>query len=276
MNVILYHANCPDGFTAAWAAWKKFGDHVTYRAMNYSDPVPSIVDGLDVLLVDFSFSRKLMDELSQRANSVTVFDHHKTAQADLADWKGGRVVFDMDRSGAGITWDELHPTTERPLLINYVEDRDLWRWKLLGSREISEYIFAIPRLFDDWDRLADTLELHFIDAAKGGDLLLQSKKTRVETVCQHARFVELGGQKIPVVNASWDMSEIGEYLCQKFPDAPCGGYYFDRPDKRQWGFRSRGDFDVSTLCKQYGGGGHRAAAGFTSEIGWWPLEEKTQ
>ena len=35
-------------------------------------------------------------------------------------------------------------------------------------------------------------------------------------------------------------------------------------------FRSRGDFDVSALCKQYGGGGHKAAAGFTSEIGWLP------
>ena len=28
--VIIYHTDCRDGFGAAWAAWKKFGDSATY------------------------------------------------------------------------------------------------------------------------------------------------------------------------------------------------------------------------------------------------------
>ena len=275
MLLVLYHDNCPDGFTAAWAAWRKFGDNAIYRGINYGDPVPDDAHGKDVLLVDFSFSRQQMDELAQRAASVTVFDHHKTAKEALERWTAGRVVFDMERSGAGITWDELHPGADtwfgvRPKLVSYVEDRDLWRWALPASREVSEYIFATPRTFQDWDRLEQKIHGEFEAVVECGVVLLRTKLVRVQTVCRNARFLNFAGVLIPVVNSAWDMSEIGEFLCEAYPDAPCAGYYFDRKDKRQWGFRSRNGFDVSALCKQYGGGGHKAAAGFQSEIGWLP------
>ena len=275
MSLVLYHDNCPDGFTAAWAVWKRLGDAAEYRGVNYSDPLPNNVDGRSVYLVDFSFSRQQMETLASRALSLTVFDHHKTAKEALNGFKWGRIVFDMERSGAGITWDELHPGSAtwmglRPKLISYVEDRDLWRWMLPSSREVSEYIFAMPRTFPDWDRLAAKIEQEFDRVVDGGLVLLQAKRIRVATVCRNTRWFDFNGVSIPIVNSAWDMSEIGEYLCEQFPEASCGGYYFDRQDKRQWGFRSRSGFDVSALCKQYGGGGHHAAAGFESEIGWLP------
>ena len=110
----------------------------------------------------------------------------------------------------------------------------------------------------------------FGTSIEAGRVLLRTKRVSVEKVCENVRWLVFDGTQVPVVNAAWDMSEIGEYLCERFPEAPCGGYYFDRADKRQWGFRSRGDFDVSAFCKRYGGGGHKVAAGFTSEIGWLP------
>ena len=281
MSLVLYHDNCPDGFTAAWAAWKKLGNNAEYRGVNYSDPLPNDVDGRSVYLVDFSFSRQQMEELARRALKLTVFDHHKTAKEALHNFPWGHIVFDMERSGAGITWDELHPGSTswlgiRPKLISYVEDRDLWRWALPSSREVSEYIFATPRTFPDWDRLAEKIEHEFDRVVEGGIILLEAKRIRVATVCRNVRWFDFNGASIPIVNCAWDMSEIGEYLCKQFPKAPCGGYYFDRKDKRQWGFRSRSGFDVSALCKQYGGGGHQTAAGFESEIGWLPnsSEEK--
>lgn len=217
------------------------------------------------------------------AASVEVYDHHKTAQADLADWPNGKVVFDMERSGAGIAWDEFSPDKAldwmgiRPSLVSYVEDRDLWRWALPDSREVSEYLFSLDRTFAEWDRVAEIMghnvgqrSAAFAALVDTGRTLLRTKRVRVETMCKQARVLSFDGVAVPVVNASWDFSEIGEQLCAAYPEAPCGGYYFDRADKRQWGFRSRGAFDVSALCKRYGGGGHAAAAGFTSEIGWTP------
>lgn len=272
-TLVLYHDNCPDGFTAAWAVWKALGDTADYRAVNYGQP-PLLEEakGRRVILVDFSYPRTVLDALAEVSDHVEIYDHHKTAQADLNDWVRGAVVFDMERSGAGIAWDVFHAAIPRPALVNYVEDRDLWRWALPDSREISELVFSIDRTFDAWSKLSDDLERGRSSMVEAGAVLLRAKRIRVKTICANVRWVTLGKlpQRIPVVNTACDFSEIGEALAEQFSDAPCGGYYFDRSDKRQWGFRSRNGFDVSALCKEYGGGGHQAAAGFVSEIGWLP------
>lgn len=290
-TLVLYHDNCPDGFTAAWAVWRKLGDSAEYRAVNYGQPIPSDATDRAVIIVDFSYPRAQLDALADVAKRVSIYDHHKTAQSDLIGWTRGHVVFDMERSGAGIAWDEFTADKEalwlgaRPRLVSYVEDRDLWRWALEDSREVSEYLFAAPRTFQEWDRLNavwgyDTSSrlAEFGAAVECGRVLLRAKRLRVAEVCKNVRWGVFGremydfgrGVIIPIVNAAWDFSELGEYLCETFLDYACGGYYFDRVDRRQWGFRSRGDFDVSELCKLYGGGGHKNAAGFTSEIGWLP------
>ncbi|KKK83930.1 hypothetical protein LCGC14_2788440, partial [marine sediment metagenome] len=49
---------------------------------------------------------------------------------------------------------------------------------------------------------------------------------------------------------------------------PFAGCYWDTPEGRVFSLRSAGDFDVSAIAKQYGGGGHKSAAGFRKEIGW--------
>lgn len=229
--LILYHDNCPDGFTAAWVAWRTMGDKAEYRAVNYGQEAPiDAALGRHVYLVDFSFSREILDRLADSAASVTIFDHHKTAQADLDNWARGRVIFDMDRSGAGITWDELNPGGAtwlgvRPQLISYVEDRDLWRWALPDSREISEFVFSVERTFKEWDQLAVGLEHYFEQIVEAGKALLRAKRVRVATICKNGvQWLMLGSHSIPIVNTAWDFSEIGEYLCEQFPDAPCGGY----------------------------------------------------
>lgn len=283
--LVIYHDNCPDGFTAAWAVWKALGDTAEYRPMNYGQTMPSQpsdYDGRRLIFVDFSLPRPALVKLIEAGARVEIYDHHKTAQADLADLPGAsRVVFDMERSGAGIAWDEftLDKSTNwlgvRPQLVAYVEDRDLWRWALPDSREVSEYLFSCERTFAEWDRINDAWRsdigrtVAFEQAIEAGRALLRAKNVRVAGMCAHATWRLLGGVRVPVVNASWDFSEIGEYLAVAF-DAPFGAYYFDRADKRQWGMHSRDGFDVSVVARQYGGGGHGAAAGFTTAVGWLP------
>ena len=45
-TVVLYHANCHDGFGGAFAAWKKFGDAADYVPMRYGMAIPDDVDEL--------------------------------------------------------------------------------------------------------------------------------------------------------------------------------------------------------------------------------------
>ena len=84
MIYVLYHSPCIDGFTAAYAAWTKFGnDHlVTYVPCRYHEPLPEIEDGSHVYILDFSYPREILVELAERCLLV-VIDHHESAQKDL-------------------------------------------------------------------------------------------------------------------------------------------------------------------------------------------------
>lgn len=55
--------------------------------------------------------------------------------------------FDMNRSGSQMAWDYFFPDFARPAMIDYIADRDLWRFKLPGSREIAAVLFSHPYPF---------------------------------------------------------------------------------------------------------------------------------
>jgi oligoribonuclease NrnB/cAMP/cGMP phosphodiesterase (DHH superfamily) len=257
---VIYHGDCFDGFTAAWACWRTLGDSAEYMPMGYGT-VPNLAqfDGRNVYIVDFSFARPVILELKERARSLLVLDHHKTAEADLAGLDF--CVFDMSRSGAGIAWD-IVSQTPRPWLIDYVEDRDLWRFALPHSKEVNARIGVEPQAFENWDRLADMS----IDRAReeGSGALLQID-AYVRAMVPQAAICVLGGHTVPVVNAPFvSTSELVGELATKNDGLPFAAGFFIRSDgKAQYSLRSRGDFDVSTVAKQFGGGGHRNAAGFT-------------
>ena len=263
---VLYHGNCYDGFGAAWAAHEKYGDAAIYLPVSYGHEPPEMPEAAEVLIVDFSYPREILLSLRERhGGRLRVLDHHKTAEADLRGLDF--CVFDMERSGAGITWDELHRDALRPELIDYVEDRDLWRFSLEKSREVSAWLASYPFDFKVWDELVEYLGSYFGVAVSEGEACLRLKQQYVESMCHHPATVEIGGYSVPAVNATVCFSEAGERLCELFPDAPFAAYWMDRSDgKRQWGLRSRGGFDVSVVAKQYGGGGHAAAAGFVSDL----------
>lgn len=271
---VLYHANCPDGFGAAFAAWKHFGDAAVYLPVAYGQPLPDGLAGKTVYIVDFSYPRAELLALQRHTQHLSVFDHHTSAQADLGDLPF--AVFDMDKSGAGLTWEAFHGLP-LPRMIAYIQDRDLWRWALPNSREVSLWQWTQPRHFQAWDLAYHVLETQegFERAVGEGkairryaDMLVQEQARRMEWRRVDTPAV---GYVVPVVNATTLFSEVGDSLCQQHPAAPFVAYYFDREDqKRQWGLRSRGGFDCSVVAKAYGGGGHAGAAGFVTALGWLP------
>lgn len=254
---IFYHASCYDGFGAAWAAWKKCGDDAKYVAVQYGKPMPELPDGADVFIVDFSYPRQELLALKARMNSLVVLDHHKTAQQDLAGLDF--AIFDMNKSGAVLAWEYFHPGQPVPKLLEYVQDRDLWQWKLAQSREVSAALQSYRMDFELWEgMMSQTLTL-----ADEGEAILRWQQQKIEAAISHAVWMKIGGYRVPVVNATQLMSEICHRLCEAYPDAAFAAYYFDDKDgNRQWGLRSVGEFDVSAIAKRYGGGGHRNAAGF--------------
>jgi len=264
MKVVLYHAYCPDGFGAALAAWKVFGDDGRYIPVCYGQepPFAEIVEASadELYIVDFSYDRQTLRDLKQLVDRVIVIDHHISAQQALEGWSepGIETVFDMSKSGACLAWEYFHPGTEVPELLRYVQDRDLWRWELPDSREVAAALSSYPQDFEIWDTQLDVARL-----ATEGRVILRFQNRRVQALADKAYVGRIGDYEgIPMCNGTLFWSEVGEELLSRYPDAPFVVVYGDRSDgKRSFSLRSRG-VDVARVAQEFGGGGHRQASGF--------------
>ncbi len=257
IDLVIYHGSCRDGFTAAWVARLRYPEAEFHAGYFGQKPLP--VSGRHVLIVDFSYPRSVMEEIARQAESVLLLDHHKTAQADLSGL--AYAHFDMERSGAGIAWDYLFYGKRRPWLVNYVEDCDLWRFRLRDSRAVNAYLGVLPFEFDAWTG-AD--ELGYERAKALGEVVLAKIDQYVSEVSKNARLITLDGYSVPAVNASpVDTSELLEGLAVGNPFALSWSVRAD--GVFQYSLRSAADgVDVSEIAKAHGGGGHEHAAGFES------------
>lgn len=258
---VLYHGNCPDGFGAAWSVWKKLTNNCTYIPCVFGQPLPKLPSDARVLVLDFSFKRDVAETLARKVYEVKLLDHHQTAADALKDlpW----CEFDMSHSGAYLAWKYIHES-EPPDFIKYIEDRDLWAFRLPYSREVAAALASYPRVFTVWEAIA---EMGMDKLKLDGGTILRFQAQKVEEICEQAMWKDIGGYKVPVVNVSTLFSEVVDRLCVLHPNVPFSAYYYDRPDgKRQWGLRSPGRFDVSAIAKNKGGGGHPGAAGFVEDI----------
>ncbi len=261
-QLCIYHGNCADGFAAAWAVKEAFSkDDIEFYPGVHQDDPPDCT-GRNVLMVDFSYKLPVMESICDVATRVTVLDHHKTAEADLAVlMETGRIdgLFDMDRSGAMITWNYLHPGKEPPQLLYHIQDRDLWRFELEGTREIQAALFSYPYNFDVWDKL---MEEPVNDLRRDGEAINRKHfKDIDELLLVVTRNMTIGGHVVPMANLPYTLtSDAGHKLAQGKPFAGC---YWDTPDGRVFSLRSTDTgIDVSGIAAKYGGGGHRNASGF--------------
>jgi len=266
--MVIYHGNCADGFSAAWCFWRKYGAGADYVAGVYQQAPPDVA-GRDVYLVDFSYKAPVVADMLRAAGNVTLIDHHKTALDDLAHLRSGDYdhrpmhwFCDLNRSGATLAWDFLFPEEDRPLLLGHVEDRDLWRFKLAGTREIQAFVFSHEYSFALWDKLmsADQVELLKMTAA-GAAIERKHHKDVAELVGVCKRRMVIGGHDVPVASLPYTLvSDAAHLMAQGEPFAAC---YWDTAEGRVFGLRSTDEgADVSDVAKQYGGGGHAKAAGF--------------
>ncbi len=256
-RLVLYHADCVDGFTAAWAAYCRWGyDRTTYVPVQHGEKAPS-PEGREVWILDFNYPRDVLVRMEKESSALRVLDHHKSAAEDLAGLPF--VTFDLTRSGAGLAWDVLC-AEPRPWLIDYVEDRDLWRFKLAHSRDVTAWIGTRPKTFEEWDRLMDG---GMARARKSGEGVQAYVDMYVREMAKHARMGWLGGQLVPIINAPGiGISELLGHLAKGHPFA--AGWSQRGDGRYTYSLRSDGGFDVSGIARAHGGGGNPSSAGFDS------------
>lgn len=285
----IYHGGCDDGFAAAFIVDHFFGGRVELYPGVYQDAPPDVT-GRDVILVDFSYKRPMLEEMAKDARSILILDHHKTAQADLANlgtyaiWNdhiragGIHVMFDMYRSGATLAWDYFFPNHTRPDFVNYIEDRDLWRKQMADGDEFIIALRSYPQEIDVWKRLFTT-DAGLAVLIGQGKHIQRYYRQQVEAMKANAYPATitygvmssdpsepLGDAfetvEIMVANAPYAFaSEVAGELAEK---TGIGASFFQLADGRwQYSLRSRNGIDVTPIALAFGGGGHAAAAGFT-------------
>jgi len=260
--LVIYHANCYDGFTAAWIACRAMNCEI--EPASYGDPPPlfSNLEGRDVYIIDFSYPRDVMEKMSRVAASLVVLDHHKTAQADCEGLSF--CTFDMERSGCRLAWDFFFTGEDVPHWIACIEDRDLWRFDLDETQSTHAYVASLPMTLENWDRLHD---MPMGDILDGGFAIRTYIETFVAKAAESARVISFRGFAVVVLNITYqNVSEAGHFLLKGHPAADFYmGYFQTAEGKWQYSLRSRAGFDVSSIAKRFGGGGHAQASGFYTE-----------
>lgn len=262
--LVIYHHPCLDGFTSAWVAWREFGDDgADYLPQGYSEePEIPDVDNRIVYILDFAYRADIMREIAERAETVIVLDHHQSAEENLLPLLEEGIIegeFDMERSGAGMTWDFFNLDLPRPLFVDYVEDRDLWNFNLPDSQEINIALFSHPYDFVRWNSFRIGVEALRID----GEAIHRKHMKDVHELTEQTMYLTIGGHKnIPTVNANYFYgSDLAAVLGE---DQPFGAYFWINSNQEYcFGLRSAQDgSDVAKVAQAYGGGGHKHAAGF--------------
>lgn len=267
--LVIYHGMCLDGFTGAWAFWRKFKDSFEYHPGQYSHKPPDTFDR-DVYLVDFSYKRAVVEDIILTANKVWLLDHHATAIDDLWDLKGLNTAFsNINESGAMIAWKFVNQmtksTTKPPEMLLHVQDRDLWHFKLAGTREISEYMFSQEYDFHVWEEMMSMSKHQRNKAISAGELVVKKHfKDIHQLLKQLRRPMLIGEHQVEVACMPYMMaSDAGAIMSLTQPFAAT---YYDTKDHRCFSLRSNiknpEAVDVSKIAEMYKGGGHKHAAGF--------------
>lgn len=273
-KLCIYHDNCPDGFAAAWVINYYFRGKVDFHPAKWGENPPPVEDR-DVIIVDFSYPKDILDDMCNLAKSLVVLDHHQSTEESLKGLVAVKNVYDLDiaklrklfdikRSGVGLAWDYYFTTAPRLPLVNYIEDKDLWKFELKDSEQVNAGISLWPYNFEVWDYMMLS-EKSFNEIRNNGEIVMKKNKQDIEKLLPSLTFRQkIGGYDVPVANMPITLcSEAGNKLAKGEPFAAT---FYELENYTIYSLRSLREepqsLDVAKIAEQYGGGGHKHAAGF--------------
>lgn len=263
-DLVLYHADCPDGFGAAWALRQFFpvDAGTAYQPLAYGAAlVPGQYQGTRLLMVDVSLPRAAFVRLSQEAD-VFLLDHHASAAEELGDLPN--TYFDLQRSGAGLAWDVASNGGARPLLVDLIEDRDLLRHHL-SQTPLLRVLDSLPQTFSAWSAFARDLVQDPDRLALEAAAIDRYEQALAQRLAPHALPVVQQGARGWAVNAPGPLADAMARVLLERPDTDFAlSWFFDglqRKTSCSWRTRPGAPAQAVDLAREYGGGGHLHAAG---------------
>jgi oligoribonuclease NrnB/cAMP/cGMP phosphodiesterase (DHH superfamily) len=287
-DTIVYHKCCPDGVSGLWCAHLYTNNEFEKVSMKAGiDPVFD-TKKKDIIFIDVCPSINYILVHTKLAKSITVLDHHKSAYDTyvknkdfLEKIENLKMIFDMNKSGAQIAWDFFFEGVKRAWFIDYVGDRDLWRWELPNSKEISSAFefnnYFINEDLNKLDLLNNYDESDINGLVNIGLIINQYQQKLIENEVNYSYEATLKIDEyiynVRIGHIIGGMvSDLGNKLANKplkngnLPDF--GVVWNYNVDTQAWFVSLRGHDnspDLSVIAKHFGGGGHEKASGFRIE-----------
>lgn len=302
--LIVYHADCTDGYGSAFVAWLHYRDSAEYLAiapnqlasLKALESLPQLV-GRDVTLIDVGAGPEVVWALHERCHRVVMLDHHATIVAAWAEEGAGKsgtepfvfplppksqaaaagvVRLDTRKSGALLAWEYYFPDGALPRLIAYIDDYDRWALKLPHSLEFNLALRnRMPWSFEKWEELFGLLGTHegqnsgtFESMLHEGLVLRRAQLMNAEEIARNAVTCHIDGWEdvgLAVCCPMLFANDVGEILARRSNTfAIC---WYGLPNgKIKCSLRAIPGYDVRRLAELHGGGGHPNSAAFTSSM----------
>lgn len=262
-----YHKSDLDGHCSGAIIKDKFPE-CEMIGVDYSDSIADyyVAQGETIFVVDFSFSAREMESLEGHAELVWI-DHHKSAiekMSHLSEIKGLREI---GKAGCELTWDYIHGSTS-PMAVHLLGRYDVWDHKdenvlpfQYGMRDQENTMpdsEIWPLTFQSLGRVEEIIE-------HGKIVLAYQDKQNAMYAKGMAYEAEFHGYRAIVMNKPFANSKAFDavYDPEKHDIMILFGM---KPRQLKYSiFCNKPEIDVSEIAVQYGGGGHRGAAGFYSD-----------
>lgn len=286
-DICLFHFPCSDGITAAAIVFNHYaGDSsIEFVQGNYSnrkDTMELIESwrGKHVLMVDFSYPADFLEKAAQSAESVVILDHHKTAQAALADYvvdgppnvkniekvlEDNKIValFDMKECGATMTWKFFNPGADVPEYIQYIRDVDI---NLLELPRVHDFKWATRAIELNVGVNAELIKNASVSQMKEDGVAIkrfvENRLSQLKTQSREGIWGQIPFRWV-ITDYAFASDAANSILDEGYR---LGVAVYFTLDGLGLSLRSTPDLDCSAIAKEFGGGGHGPAAG--ANIKW--------
>lgn len=271
-DVVIYHSNCSDGYASKFICQKKWGNIPVYKSkahtknQNIAD-VDFEYKNKNVLFVDFAYDDKeIMVEICKEAKEVILVDHHLSAIEKYGDIDFNlKCIFDTTKSASVLLWDSLYPGVKVPLILKYVEDRDLRLWRMPHVHEVLSVLDTLPKDREQWKIFNNNLENNIGEIVQKGLMIKQVFNGYLHTILSQKKELNIAGHNGAVVNASWEFTAYAaDVLAEKYDFGMA--WFLDSNNLVKCSFRSKNGLDVKKIAEAFGGGGHIDNAGCTISL----------
>ena len=267
---------------------------------------PTQITGKNVLICDMTYKKPVILEMLKQVKNLLILDHHASAQKDLEDIPACNKRFDMGHSGVYLTYKYFFPTAEVnaqvtvnavltqkfaeptkiplainsktkddihtlqkkvPLLVQYIEDKDLWAKKLPQHENFFAWFFTVPKKFEEYDKYLD--EALFMSTLESkGPAYSELNNFYIKNATKYSviRLTQVKDKFYFVVYANTTIlvSEIGNSVLKPYTHADFSAIYGinEKSGTTHFSLRSENHrANVSEVATVLGGGGHPCASG---------------